>query len=132
MSDERYNKGMEVRRAVLGDAHVDRAEANKTRFDEDFQRYITENAWGSVWARPGMDNRTRSLITISLLAGLGHHDELAVHYRASRNTGATLDDIKEALFHVAVYAGVPAANRAIAIAKDVFAELDNETAAGEP
>ncbi|MCH9052258.1 MAG: 4-carboxymuconolactone decarboxylase [Proteobacteria bacterium] len=132
MSDERYNKGMEVRRAVLGDAHVDRAEANKTRFDEDFQRYITENAWGSVWARPGMDNRTRSLITISLLAGLGHHHELAVHYRASRNTGATLDDIKEALFHVAVYAGVPAANRAIAIAKDVFAELDNETAAGEP
>ena len=132
MSDERYNKGMEVRRAVLGDAHVDRAEANKTRFDEDFQRYITENAWGSVWARPGMDNRTRSLITISLLAGLGHHHELAMHYRASRNTGATLDDIKEALFHVAVYAGVPAANRAIAIAKDVFAELDNETAAGEP
>ena len=132
MSDERYNKGMEVRRAVLGDAHVDRAEANQTPFDEDFQRYITENAWGSVWARPGMDNRTRSLITISLLAGLGHHHELAMHYRASRNTGATLDDIKEALFHVAVYAGVPAANRAIAIAKDVFAELDNETAAGEP
>ncbi len=131
MSDERYNKGMEVRRAVLGDAHVDRAEANKTRFDEDFQRYITENAWGSVWARPGMDNRTRSLITISLLAGLGHHHELAMHYRASRNTGATLDDIKEALFHVAVYAGVPAANRAIAIAKDVFADLDNETTTGE-
>ena len=131
MSDERYNKGMEVRRAVLGDAHVDRAEANKTRFDEDFQRYITENAWGSVWARPGMDNRTRSLITISLLAGLGHHHELAMHYRASRNTGATLDDIKEALFHVAVYAGVPAANRAISIAKEVFADLDNETMTGE-
>ena len=131
MSDERYDKGMEARRAVLGDAHVDRAEANKTRFDEDFQHYITENAWGSVWARPGMDNRTRSLITISLLAGLGHHNELATHYRASRNTGATLDDIREALFHVAVYAGVPAANRAIAIAKDVFADLDNETTAGE-
>ncbi len=131
MSDERYNKGMEVRRAVLGDAHVDRAEANKTPFDEDFQRYITENAWGCVWTRPGMDHRTRSLITISLLAGLGHHHELAMHYRASRNTGATLDDIKEALFHVAVYAGVPAANRAISIAKDVFADLNNETTAGE-
>ncbi len=132
MSDEHYNKGMEVRRAVLGDAHVDRAEANKTPFDEDFQRYITENAWGSVWARPGMDKRTRSLLTISLLAGLGHHHELAMHYRASRNTGATLDDIREARFHVAVYAGVPAANQAIAIAKDVFADLDEETATGEP
>lgn len=131
MSDARYNKGMEVRRAVLGDAHVDRAEANKTPFDEDFQRYITENAWGSVWARPGMDKRTRSLLTISLLAGLGHHHELAMHYRASRNTGVTLDDIKEALFHVAVYAGVPAANRAIAIAKDVFADPGDETATGE-
>ena len=87
---------MEVRRAVAGDAHVDRAEANKTPFDEDFQRYITENAWGAVWARPGMDKRTRSLITISLLAGLGHHHELAMHYRASRNTGVTLDDIKDA------------------------------------
>ena len=131
MTDERYRKGMEVRRAVAGDAHVDRAEANKTPFDEDFQRYITENAWGAVWARPGMDKRTRSLITISLLAGLGHHHELAMHYRASRNTGATPDDIKEALLHVALYAGLPAANRAIAIAKDVFAELDNEPGSGK-
>ena len=131
MSDEGYKKGMVVRRAVLGDAHVDRAETNKTPFDEDFQHYITECAWGAVWTRPGIDRRTRSLITIPLPAGLGHHHELAMHYRASRNTGATVDDIKEALFHVAVYAGVPAANRAIAIAKEVFVELDKEPTPGD-
>lgn len=129
MSDDRFSEGMKVRRSVLGDAHVDRAEARKTAFDEDFQRYITETAWGAVWTRPGLDRPTRSLLTIVLLAALGHWEELAMHIRATRNTGASEDDIKEALFHVAVYAGVPAANRAFAIAKQTFAEFE-ETQGG--
>ncbi|MGI9503731.1 MAG: 4-carboxymuconolactone decarboxylase [Geminicoccaceae bacterium] len=111
---------MQVRRGVLGDAHVDRAEAGKTDFDVDFQRFITEGAWGSVWSRPGLTRRERSLLTITLLAALGHDEELAMHLRAAANTGASPDDIKEALLHVAVYAGVPAANRAIKIAKSVL------------
>lgn len=114
---DRYDIGMETRRAVLGDAHVDRAEAAKTEFDADFQRFITEGAWGSVWSRPGLTQRERSLITIALLAALGHDEEVAMHVRATANTGATADDIKEALLHVAVYAGVPTANRAFKIAK---------------
>lgn len=118
--DDRFEAGMKVRRAVLGDAHVDRAEAAKTDFDQDFQRFITEGAWGSVWSRPGLTKRERSLLTITLLAALGHEDELAMHLRATANTGASHDDIKEALLHVAVYAGVPAANRAIKIAKSVL------------
>ncbi|MGI9487864.1 MAG: 4-carboxymuconolactone decarboxylase [Geminicoccaceae bacterium] len=117
---------MKVRRSVLGDAHVDRAEAAKTAFDEDFQRFITDGAWGSVWSRPGLTRRERSLVTITLLAALGHDDELAMHLRATANTGASADDVKEALLHVAVYAGVPAANRAIKIAKSLF-----ETAADD-
>ena len=128
MSDDRFETGMAVRRAVLGDAHVDRAEARKTPFDADFQRFITEGAWGSVWSRPGLDRRTRSLLTVALLAALGHDEELAMHIRATRNTGATPDDIKEALLHVAVYAGVPAANTAIRIAKQVYAEAPAATA----
>lgn len=130
MSDDRFAEGMSVRRAVLGDRHVDRAEARKTAFDEDFQRFITEGAWGSVWARPGLDRRTRSLLTIVLLAALGHHEELAMHIRATANTGASEDDVKEALLHVAVYAGVPAANAAIAIAKKTYAEM-KETPTGD-
>jgi 3-oxoadipate enol-lactonase/4-carboxymuconolactone decarboxylase len=116
-ANDTFQRGMTVRRAVLGDAHVDRAEANKTAFDTDFQRLITEFAWGSVWARPGLDRKTRHLITLALIAALGHEHEFAMHVRAMRNTGATADELKEALLHVAVYAGVPAANAAIAIAK---------------
>lgn len=112
-----FDIGMATRRAVLGDAHVDRAEAAKTSFDADFQRFITEGAWGSVWSRPGLTKRERSLITIALLAALGHDEEVAMHVRATANTGATAEDIKEALLHVAVYAGVPAANCAFKIAK---------------
>lgn len=112
-----FDIGMSTRRAVLGDVHVDRAEAAKTPFDADFQRFITEGAWGSVWSRPGLSKRERSLITIALLAALGHDEEVAMHVRATANTGASADDIKEALLHVAVYAGVPAANRAFKIAK---------------
>ena len=114
---DRYDIGMETRRSVLGDAHVDRAEAAKTEFDTDFQRFITEGAWGSVWSRPGLTKRERSLITIALLAALGHDEEVAMHVRATTNTGATADEIKEVILHVAVYAGVPAANRAFKIAK---------------
>ncbi|MEZ5824867.1 MAG: 4-carboxymuconolactone decarboxylase [Geminicoccaceae bacterium] len=123
-ANDRHAAGMAVRRSVLGDAHVDRAEAAKTPFDEDFQRFITEGAWGSVWSRPGLTPRERSLVTIALLAALGHHDEVAMHVRATANTGATADDIKEALLHVAVYAGVPAANNAFKVAKRALAERE--------
>lgn len=122
MNDELYNKGMQTRRSVLGDAHVDKAEADKTDFDKDFQEYITNNAWGAVWSRPGLTKRERSLITIALLAASGHEEELAMHIRATKNTGATEDDVKEVLLHTAVYAGVPVANGAIKIAKKIFAE----------
>jgi 4-carboxymuconolactone decarboxylase len=120
VADTRYEQGMRVRRAVLGDAHVDRAEASKTAFDAPFQQFITETAWGAVWTRPDLDRRTRSLITISILAALGRHEELALHLRASANTGASPEEIREALLHVAVYAGVPAANSAMAIAKRIL------------
>ena len=127
MSDQekkspRYDAGMRVRRSVLGDAHVDRAEAAKTDFDDAFQTLIVESAWGSVWSRPDLTPRERSMLTIALLAALGHHDELAMHIRATRNTGATQTDIREVLLHVALYAGVPAANAAIRVAKQVYAE----------
>lgn len=120
---DRYATGMATRRAVLGDAHVDRAEAAKTAFDADFQTFITEGAWGSVWSRPGLTPRERSMITLALLAALGQWDEVALHVRASANTGATPEDIREALMHVAVYAGVPAANHAFKIVKNTLAEM---------
>ncbi|HEY0779240.1 MAG TPA: 4-carboxymuconolactone decarboxylase [Gemmatirosa sp.] len=116
----RYDAGMRVRRAVLGDAHVDRAQAAQTAFDAPFQRFITETAWGTLWAGDGLDRRTRSLVTIAILAALGRQEELTLHLRASRNTGATSEEIREALLHVAVYAGVPAANSAIAIARTIL------------
>jgi 4-carboxymuconolactone decarboxylase len=119
---DRFATGTATRRAVLGDAHVDRASARMTAFDEPFQTFITEAAWGSVWSRPGLTKRERSMITIALLAALGHDEELAMHVRATVNTGASPADIQETLLHVAVYAGVPAANRAFKIAKDAFAE----------
>ncbi|GAB3224647.1 bifunctional 3-oxoadipate enol-lactonase/4-carboxymuconolactone decarboxylase PcaDC [Spirosoma arcticum] len=120
-----YETGMRTRRAVLGDAHVDRAEANKTALDVDFQRYITENAWGSIWSRPGLTYRERSLITIALLAAMGHEDELKMHIRATKNTGASPDDVKETLLHTAIYAGVPVTNGALKIAKEIFAEKES-------
>ena len=126
MADDLHSRGMKVRRSVLGDAHVNRAEQRKTAFDADFQRMITEMAWGSVWSRAGLDKRTRSLLTIALLAALGHHEELAMHIRATRNTGASEADVKEVLLQVAIYAGVPSANSAIAIAKKVYAEMESE------
>jgi 4-carboxymuconolactone decarboxylase len=127
MSDERFEQGMKVRRAVLGEAHVDRAEANKSDFDADFQRFITETAWGWVWARPGLDRKTRHLLTIGLLAAMGKEHELAMHLRATQNTGVTPAEVKEVLLQVAVYAGIPAANSAIALAKKIYAELAEQS-----
>jgi 4-carboxymuconolactone decarboxylase len=120
MSDSRYDEGMRVRREVLGDAHVDRAQARQTSFDAPFQQFITEVAWGTLWARPEFDRRTRSIVTIAILAALGRSEELALHIRASKNTGVAPHEIAEALLHVAVYAGVPAANSAFAIAKEIL------------
>jgi 4-carboxymuconolactone decarboxylase len=121
---DRYERGMKVRREVLGDAHVDRAVANTTETDADFQRFITEVAWGTLWSRDGLDRRTRSLVTIAILGALGH-DEIDLHLRAARRTGATLEEIREAILHVAVYAGVPAANRAMQRAKKIYDEGDD-------
>jgi len=123
--EDKFEQGMKVRRTVLGNAHVDRAEANKTSFDADFQQFITETAWGTVWARPGLDRKTRHLLTIAMLAALGKEHELAMHIRATPNTGVTPEEVKEVLLQVAIYAGVPAANTGIAIAKQIYTELDN-------
>jgi 4-carboxymuconolactone decarboxylase len=131
MTDSRYDAGMKVRREVLGDEHVDRALARQSTLDADFQRFITETAWGSVWARPDFDRRTRSLITIAILAALGRQEELALHLRASRNIGVDEREIAEALLHVAVYGGIPAANTAFAVAKSTFA-APAERESGEP
>jgi len=117
------SRGETTRRAVLGDAHVDRAQAATTPFDAPFQAFITDAAWDQLWSREDWSKRDRSIVTIALLAALGHHDELAMHIRATARTGATEADVREALLHVVVYAGVPAANTAIRIAKQVFAEM---------
>jgi len=114
--DSRYEAGMKIRTEVLGAEHVARAKAQQTDLDADFQRFITETAWGTVWARPNLDRRTRSLVTIAILAALGR-DELALHLRASRNIGVDPKEIVDVLFHVAAYAGIPAANTAFAMAK---------------
>ena len=119
MTESRFDIGMKVRKEVLGSEHVERVQARITEFDSDFQHFITETAWGSVWARPDLDRRTRSLVTIAILAALGR-EELALHLRASRNTGVDPHEIAEVLLHVAVYAGVPAANHAFAVAKQEF------------
>jgi 4-carboxymuconolactone decarboxylase len=129
---ERFEKGMATRRAVLGAAHVDRATAAMTEFDAPFQAFITEGAWGSVWSRPELTRRERSLITIALLAALGHDEEVAMHARATANTGATPEDVREALLHVAVYAGVPAANRAFKIVKKTLADMAAERDGAPP
>ena len=125
MSDDLFDKGMAVRKSVLGAEYVARAEANKTDFDADWQQYATEHAWGAVWTRPGLEKRTRSMLTIAMLAALGRHEELGAHIRATRNTGVSRDEVKEVLLQVAVYAGAPAANAAFAIAKRVYKEMEN-------
>ncbi|MEY2991471.1 MAG: 4-carboxymuconolactone decarboxylase [Pseudomonadota bacterium] len=121
--NQRYDDGMAVRRKVLGDAHVDRANANKSDFDAPFQDMITEGAWGTVWKSDGLTLRERSIVTLALLAGLGNDGEIAMHIRATANTGATPQDIREAFMHVAIYAGVPRANHAFKIAKETYKEM---------
>ena len=118
----RYDDGMEVRREVLGSEHVDRATKDATEFTRDFQQLITEYAWGTIWTRPGLDRRSRSLITLTALVAGGHHEELALHVRAGLTNGLTADEIKETLLQTAIYCGVPAANTAFRIAQDVLEE----------
>jgi 4-carboxymuconolactone decarboxylase len=128
-----YERGMAVRRAVLGDEHVDRALERMDEFTEDFQRFITRYAWGEIWGRDGLDRRTRSCITLAILAALRHEAELAMHVRAALRNGLTPDEIKEVLLQVAVYAGVPAANSAFAVAQRTLCEQgppDDPPAAG--
>jgi len=124
--DETWERGTRARRAVLGDDHVDRATARATPFTADFQDFITRYAWGEIWARPGLDRRTRSCVTLALLTALRCHEELPMHVRAAVRNGLTPDEIKEVLLHAAVYAGVPAANTAFALAQETLAALDEE------
>ncbi|WP_071796690.1 4-carboxymuconolactone decarboxylase [Natronohydrobacter thiooxidans] len=123
MSD-RHADGMATRRAVLGDAHVDRAEAAKTDFDAPFQRLITESAWGTVWADTTITQRERSMLTLALLAATGNFEEIPMHIRATLRTGAAKEDVMQAFLHVAIYAGVPKANHAIKLAKQTYAEME--------
>ena len=120
---DRYTTGMATRRAVLGDAHVDRAEAAKTPFDAPFQTLITESAWGNLWSDPTIPPRERSMLTLAILAATGSFDEIPMHVRATARTGASPEDILQAFLHVAIYAGVPKANHAIKLAKQTLAEM---------
>lgn len=124
MPNERHSQGMERRRAVLGDAHVDRAEATKTDFDTPFQTLITEGAWGTVWSDDSISLRERSMLTLALLAATSNFEEIPMHIRATANTGATKTDVIQAFQHVAIYAGVPKANHAIKLAKATYAEME--------
>jgi len=123
---DRHDKGLQIRREVLGTAHVDRAEAAKTPFDTPFQQMITEAAWGTVWAGDAITLRERSMLTLALLAAQGMDDEFMMHVRATANTGASPQDVREALMHVAIYAGVPRANHALKLARQVFADMGIE------
>ena len=122
--EQRYENGMAVRRAVLGDKHVDRAQANLNEFNEDFQNLITRYAWGEIWTRPGLPRHTRSLMTICMMVALNREEELKLHLRAASNNGVSREQIREALLQTAIYCGVPAANSAFALAQKVFAEID--------
>jgi 4-carboxymuconolactone decarboxylase len=123
---KRYDDGLSVRRAVLGDAHVDRALAKRNAFNEEFQAFITRYAWGEIWTRPGLSRHTRSLLTIGMMVALNRPDEFRLHVRAAFNNGVTRDEIREVLLQSAIYAGVPAANSAFHWAEDVFAEIDQQ------
>jgi 4-carboxymuconolactone decarboxylase len=120
------DRGMKIRREVLGDAHVDRAEARKDDFTEDFQEFITRYAWGEIWARPGLDRRSRSMVTLAALVSLRAEGEIAMHVKAALRNGLSRDEIKEVILHSAIYAGVPAANAAFAIAQQALAEQPDE------
>ena len=122
--DDQRKRGTEVRRAVLGDAHVERAETSKTELTEDFQDLLTRFVWGEIWSRPGIDRRTRSCITIAMLVALGREEELAIHVRGALNNGVTREEVKEVLLQTAVYCGIPAANTAFRVAAAVFSESE--------
>ncbi|HVW48858.1 MULTISPECIES: 4-carboxymuconolactone decarboxylase [unclassified Trinickia] len=122
--EERYEAGMKTRRAVLGDAHVDRSLANRTALTEEFQDFITRYAWGEIWTREGLPRHTRSLLTIAMMVALNRGEELALHLRAAANNGVTRDEIKEVLLQTAIYCGVPAANSAFHLADRIFREQD--------
>ncbi|NUU67862.1 4-carboxymuconolactone decarboxylase [Enterobacteriaceae bacterium BIT-l23] len=126
--DERYQQGMEVRRAVLGDAHVDRTLENLSPLNEEFQNFITRYAWGETWTRPGLSRHTRSMITIAMLIALNREAELKMHLRAARNNGVTRDELKELIMHSALYCGLPAANATLHLAQQVFDEQDDAEA----
>jgi 4-carboxymuconolactone decarboxylase len=123
---EHYDQGMSVRRAVLGETHVDRSLKNRNDFNQDFQDLITRYAWGEIWTRPGLPRHTRSLLTLAMMVALNRTDELRMHLRAAFNNGVTRNDIKEVLLQTAIYCGVPAANSAFHVAEAVFAEMDNK------
>lgn len=126
MTTSKFETGMKTRRAVLGDAHVDRADSAKTEFDAPFQTLITESAWGTVWASDAISLRERSMITLALLAATKNFDEIPMHIRATAQTGATQQDVIEVFQHVAIYAGVPAANHAIKLAKQTYLDMEGE------
>jgi len=126
MTTGRYDDGMAVRREVLGDSYVEQASAKTTDFTRDFQQIVTEFAWGTVWARPGLDRRSRSMVTLTALIALGHHDELALHLRGALRNGLTREEINEVLLQAAVYCGVPAGNAAFRVAQRVFDELEQQ------
>ena len=128
--EERLKQGFTMRRAVLGEAHVDRAEANKTELNADFQNFITRYAWGEVWTRPGINPHDRSMITIAMLIALNRTDELRMHFRASFNNGVTAEELRELIFHSALYCGLPAANSAYHLAAEVLAERAKSPASG--
>ncbi len=121
---ERHKSGMKVRRAVLGDAHVDKADKNKTAFSEPFQDFITRYAWGEIWSRPGLPRNTRSMLTLAMMIALNRGDEFRMHVRAALNNKVTREEIQEVLLQSAIYCGLPAANAAFHIAQEVFAEID--------
>jgi 4-carboxymuconolactone decarboxylase len=125
---ERYAEGMEVRRAVLGGAHVDRAQGNLNEFNSEFQNLITRYAWGEIWTRPGLPRHTRSLLTIAMMIALNREEELKLHLRAASNNGVSREEIKEVLLQAAIYCGVPAANSAFHMAQEVFRQMDADAA----
>jgi 4-carboxymuconolactone decarboxylase len=131
MIAELFERGLAVRSAVLGKAHVERARQRATKLTEDWQNFITQFAWGEIWTRPGLDRRTRSMLTIALLTALGQEEELKLHLRATANTGVTRDEVKEILMHTAIYAGVPKANSAFGHARAVFEEMDKADDRGQ-
>jgi 4-carboxymuconolactone decarboxylase len=129
VNDERYQRGKTIRETVLGPAHAARTASNRTAFNGEFQDFLMEYAWGGIWARPGLDHKMRSMITIAMLVGMGKMDELKLHFRATRNTGVSREEVKELLMHAAIYCGVPAAFGAFQLAAQIFDEMDKETPA---